>query len=96
MALPSLLATTSVSSWHQPLVLDAAGDRGDAAGFEHAAFLVDAEFHPALDHPHELLVWMRMGSHMRSGHCDFTRYNGRAQFVQSRRQQKLLSQTADK
>jgi hypothetical protein len=29
-------------------------------------------------------------------YCDFTRHNGRAQFVQSRRQQKLLSQTADK
>ena len=29
-------------------------------------------------------------------YCDFTRYNGRAHFVQSRRQQKLLSQTADK
>jgi hypothetical protein len=29
-------------------------------------------------------------------YCDFTRYIGRAHFVQSRRQQKLLSQTADK
>jgi hypothetical protein len=26
-----------------------------AASFEHAALLVDAEFHPALEHPHELL-----------------------------------------
>jgi hypothetical protein len=29
-------------------------------------------------------------------YCDFTRYEGRAQFVQSPRQQGLLSQTADK
>src|SRR5262249_33181150 len=49
------------------LVIDAAGDCGDAASFEHAPFLGDAEFHSALEYPHELLVWMRMGSHMRSG-----------------------------
>jgi hypothetical protein len=29
-------------------------------------------------------------------YCDFTRYEGRTHFVQSPRQQKLLSQTADK
>jgi hypothetical protein len=38
-----------------------------AASFEHAALLVDAEFHPALEHPHELRVRMRMSSHIRSG-----------------------------
>ena len=40
------------------LVFDAAGDRGDAASFKHAALLIDAEVHPALDDPHELLVRM--------------------------------------
>src|SRR5215467_10424953 len=48
-------------------VLGTTGDHGDASTFKHALLLVDAEFHFPLKQPHELLVWMRMGGHMRSG-----------------------------
>ena len=47
-------------------VLGAAGDYDDAPRFEHAALLIDAKFHLALEHPNELFVWMRMSGHMRS------------------------------
>src|SRR5437870_3298717 len=46
------------------LVLDASWNYSNISGIEHAALATDAEFHSALEHPHDLLVRMRMRSSM--------------------------------
>src|SRR5262245_42481445 len=46
------------------LVLDAARDHHDVARAAHAPLVAHAELHPALEHPHDLLVGVLMGLHM--------------------------------